>query len=52
MAVIFGLLGLLNAARAYQSGDLFQSCFAGLWFLGAMIWGLRFRAERRFRQGL
>jgi hypothetical protein len=52
MAAVFALVGFLDGLNAYRSGKPLDIGLASLWFLGAAIWLLRYRAEQRFRQGL
>lgn len=51
-AIVFALIGMLVAFRAYQTSDIMDGGFAALGFAAAAVWVLRYRAERHFRRGL
>lgn len=51
MAVAFVFAGLLNAFNASRTGSVVDACLAGLWFVGAAIWIVQYKAERRWGEG-
>ena len=50
-AILFTVVGLLNGIHALRSGGVVDECLSALWLVGAAVWFLRYRAERRWREG-
>lgn len=51
LAILFTVVGLLIGFHAFRSESIVDGCLSALWFVGGAVWLLRYRVERRWREG-